>query len=59
MIIIFILGSLFIICQFLLLLVVKLTANSHIDAMRHLFPQNYKTLLIHPNMSKENFSMPE
>jgi hypothetical protein len=31
---------------------------SHIDAKRRPFPQNYKTLLIHPNMSKGNFSMP-
>jgi len=35
------------------------TANSYTDAKRHLFPQNYKTMSIYPNMSKGNVSMPE
>jgi hypothetical protein len=33
--------------------------NSHLDAKRHSFPQNYKTLLIHPKINKGNFSIPE
>jgi hypothetical protein len=46
-------SSVSLVCRFL-----NVPRISNIHPIRLSLPQNYKTLLIYPNMSKGNFSMP-